>query len=273
MFQNGNIITSENSQTGSSAFLNDLSFSTTTMKCRSSLRVEQLESRFLCAADWQNPSNRLDANHSGIVEPIDALVVINDINSNGSRVLGARPSEFSGPYVDVNGDGSCGPLDALFVINALNRVEVGMVAPEVRLPNQDGEMVDVSSFVGQSAVVLYFYPKDDTPGCTVEALDFSARKTQIESLGAKLFGVSVDNVKSHNDFSATHQLSFDILADSDKQITTRYGALTEINNTPIAKRTTFIIGADGVVKKVFTDVDVLIHGEEVVAALQAGVAR
>jgi peroxiredoxin Q/BCP len=242
-------------------------------KCRSQLRIEQLESRFLCAADWQNPVNRLDANHSGIVEPIDALVVINDINANGSRVLGARPFEFDGPYVDVNGDGSCGPLDALFVINALNRVEVGMIAPEVRLPNQDGEMVDLSSLIGESAVVLYFYPKDDTPGCTVEALDFSARKGQIEALGAKLYGVSVDNVKSHSDFSSTHQLSFDILADADKQITTRFGALTEINNTPIAKRTTFIIGADGVVKQVFTDVDVLIHGEEVVAALQAGVAR
>jgi alkyl hydroperoxide reductase subunit AhpC len=69
----------------------------------------------------------------------------------------------------------------------------------------------------------------------------------------------------------THKLNFDILADSDKRVTTAYGALTEINNTPIAKRTTFIIGIDGTVKKIFTDVDVLIHGEEVVDALQAGV--
>jgi peroxiredoxin Q/BCP len=78
-------------------------------------------------------------------------------------------------------------------------------------------------------------------------------------------------VQSHSEFADGHQLSFDILSDSDKKVTTAYGALTEIQNTPIAKRTTFIIGTDGVVKKIFTEVDVLIHGEEVVAALQAGI--
>jgi peroxiredoxin Q/BCP len=125
--------------------------------------------------------------------------------------------------------------------------------------------------LGQRAVVLYFYPKDNTPGCTVEALDFSNRKAQIQALGAEVFGVSLDSVQSHYEFADGHQLNFDILSDSDKKVTTAYGALTEIQNTPIAKRTTFIIGTDGVVKKIFTEVDVLIHGEEVVAALQAGI--
>ena len=233
---------------------------------------ERLERREMCAADWQNATNRLDVNMSGLVEPLDALIVINDINQHGTRTLESKPTSYAGPLIDVNGDGTMSPLDALIVINSLNRVDVGSVAPAVRLPNQDGEMVDLSSFVGKRAVVLYFYPKDNTPGCTLEANDFSVRKNQIATLGAELFGVSVDNVQSHNYFSNQHQLNFDILADLDKKVTTAFGALTEYNGTPIAKRTTFIIGIDGQVKEVFRDVDVLIHGEEVVAALQAGIA-
>ncbi len=223
----------------------------------------------MCAADWQNAVNRLDVNMSGMVEPLDALIVINHINERGTGVLESKPANYSGPLMDVNGDGSMSPLDALIVINSLNRVDVGSVAPAVRLPNQDGEMVDLSAFLGKRDVVLYFYPKDNTPGCTVEANDFSNRKSQIASLGAELFGVSVDNVQSHNDFANQHKLNFDILADTEKQVTTAYGALTEFNNVPIAKRTTFIIGMDGRVKNVFRDVDVLIHGEEVVSALQS----
>ena len=206
---------------------------------------EHLERRDLCAADWQNATNRLDVDRSGMVEPFDALAVINDINSNGSRVLPSKPINYSGPMLDVNGDGSVGPLDAL--------------------------MVDLSTFYNKRAVVLYFYPKDDTPGCTVEALDFSVRKNQIAELGAELFGVSLDSVGSHRNFADKHTLNFDILADPEKKVTTAYGALTEINGIPIAKRTTFIIGSDGIVKQVFSDVDVLIHGEEVVAALQSGI--
>lgn len=225
----------------------------------------------MCASDWQNAVNQFDVNRSGIVEPLDALVVINNINSLGSRQLEAKPADYSGPLIDVNGDGSSGPLDVLLVINSLNRIDVGSLAPQVKLPNQDGQMVDLSTFLGKRDVVLYFYPKDNTPGCTVEALDFSARKEQIQSLGAEIFGVSVDNVVSHNQFSDQHKLNFDILADSDKQVTTAYGALTEISNTPIAKRMTFIIGKDGAVKKVFTDVQVATHGADVVAALTAGV--
>ena len=230
--------------------------------------IERLEGREMCAADWQNAVNRLDVNLSGMIEPLDALIVINYINEHGTGAMESKPVNYSGPLMDVNGDGSMSPLDALLVINSLNRVDVGSVAPVVRLPNQDGVTVDLSSFIGKREVVLYFYPKDNTPGCTVEANDFSVRKSQIASLGAELFGVSVDNVQSHNDFSNQHKLNFDILADTEKQVTTAYGALTEINNIPIAKRTTFIIGIDGRITHVFRDVDVLIHGEEVVAALQ-----
>ncbi|MCU0713589.1 MAG: redoxin domain-containing protein [Pirellula sp.] len=235
---------------------------------------ERLERRDLFAADWQNAVNQYDVDMSGVVDPYDVLMVINEINSNGMRVLSSRPVEGTPPPMfDVNGDGDIGPMDVLLVINALNRVEVGTIAPNVTLPNQRGEIVDLSQFLGKRAVVLYFYPKNDTPGCTVEALDFSARKNQISELGAEVFGVSLDSVGSHQNFADKHVLNFDILSDASKDVTTAFGALTERDGTPYAKRRTFIIGADGVVKKIFTDVDVQIHGEEVVAALQAGVAH
>jgi peroxiredoxin Q/BCP len=235
---------------------------------------ERLERRDLLAADWQNAVNQYDVDMSGTVDLFDVLMVINEINSNGMRTLSSRPTEGTLlPMFDVNGDGDIGPMDVLLVINTLNQVQVGSIAPNVTLPNQDGQLVDLSQFLGKRSVVLYFYPKNDTPGCTAEALDFSARKNQISELGAEVFGVSLDSVDSHQNFADTHVLSFDILSDATKQVTTAFGALTERDGTPFAKRRTFIIGADGVVKKIFTDVDVQIHGEEVVAALQAGIAR
>lgn len=237
------------------------------------LLAEPLEPRHLCAGDWQNPENRLDVNGSGSIEPLDALLVINDLIRFGSRVLPEKTVDYSGPLRDVNGDGFLAPIDALLIINSLIRTDEGDFAPRVQLPNQDGEIIDIASFVGENAVVLYFYPKDDTPGCTVEALDFSARKNEIESLGAKIFGVSLDSVASHEDFADKHELSFDILADTQRVATIAYGVLTQApTGEPIAKRMTFIIGKDGVIKKVFTDVQVSAHGADVVAALRSGIA-
>jgi peroxiredoxin Q/BCP len=232
---------------------------------------ERLESRQLCAADWQNAVNAVDVNRSGTVEPLDALIVVNDLNEHGDRNLPELAADYAGPLCDVSGDGVLSALDALLVVNSLNTVTVGTIAPAVRLPNQDGELIDLTSFIGEAAVVLYFYPKDNTPGCTIEALDFSDRKEQIESLGAKIYGVSLDSVDSHEEFATDHVLSFDILADENKQVTLAYGVLTQLNNAPFARRTTFIIGKDGVIKQVFTDVNVATHGGEVVAALQAGI--
>lgn len=214
----------------------------------------------------------MDVNQSGTVEPIDALILINNINQSGMRTLGAKPVDYQGPMLDTNGDGSLTAMDVLLVINTFNHPQVGQVAPSLKLPNQNGEMIDLDQLRGQSAVVLYFYPKDNTPGCTIEALDFSDRKEQIEALGAKIYGVSLDPVDSKKQFADQHQLSFDILADVDRRVTTSYGALTETaSGMPIAKRTTYIIGADGVIKKIFTDVNVNIHGGQVVAALESGI--
>jgi thioredoxin-dependent peroxiredoxin len=238
------------------------------------LFAERLEARQCCAGDWQNQANRLDVNGNGSIEPLDALLVINDLIRAGSRELSAKPSDYTGPLRDVNGDGFLRPIDALLVINSLIATDAGDIAPQVKLPNQDGEEIDLRSFLGESAVVLYFYPKDDTPGCTVEALDFSARKGEIESLGAKIFGVSLDSVDSHEQFADKHELSFDILADENRVATLAYGALTQTETgDPIARRTTFIIGKDGIIKKVFTDVQVAAHGAEVVAALREGIAN
>jgi peroxiredoxin Q/BCP len=241
---------------------------------RRRLQCEALEGRYLCASDWQNASLPMDVNRSGEVEPIDALIVINNINQLGMRPLGAKPLDYDGPMLDTNGDGSLNVMDVLLVVNTFNRPQVGQIAPALRLPNQEGEMVDLEQVRGNSAVVLYFYPKDNTPGCTIEALDFSDRKDQIEALGAKIYGVSLDPVDSKKQFADQHRLSFDILADVDRSITTAYGALTETaSGMPIAKRTTFIIGADGVIKKIFTDVNVNIHGGQVVEALESGIHR
>ncbi len=238
------------------------------------LVAEALEPRHFCAADWQNPDNRLDVNGNGRVEALDALLVINDLIRFGARTLPAKDVGYTGPLRDVNGDGSIKPIDALLVINSLIRTDEGDFAPQVTLPNQDGEVVDVRSFIGDNAVVLYFYPKDDTPGCTVEALDFSARTSEIESLGAKIFGVSLDSVGSHDEFAVKHKLNFDILSDESRAATIAYGVLTQTaSGDPIAKRMTFIIGKDGIIKKVFTDVQVASHGAEVVEALRSGIAN
>jgi thioredoxin-dependent peroxiredoxin len=237
------------------------------------LRVENLESRRLYAADWQNTLNPLDVNQSGAIEASDALSVINDLITFGARDLGVKNADYDGPLRDTSGDGRLTVLDALLVINSLIRIDAGDVAPQVLLPNQSGELVDLKSFVGEHAVVLYFYPKDDTPGCTVEALDFSARNAEIESLGAKVFGVSLDNVGSHENFADKHTLNFDILADVDRTATIAYGALTQTSTgEPIARRTTFIIGKDGIIKKVYTNVQVSVHGAAVVADLRDGIA-
>lgn len=234
---------------------------------------EQLETRALCASDWQNAVNHFDVDQSGSVVPLDVLLVINELTRNGARTLDAKAADYSGPLCDTSGDGYLSALDVLLVINDLNFIGEGDTAPAVRLPNQDGTTIDLASLRGTNGIVLYFYPKDDTPGCTAEALDFDAKKSEIESLGAKIYGVSLDAVGSHEEFADKHKLRFDILSDEQQSVTKAFGVLTETAaGVPIAARTTFIIGTDGIIKKVYRDVNVVSHGSEVVAALRAGIA-
>lgn len=337
---------------------------------RRKFHFEQLEIRTLMAADWTNATNNLDVNDSGLVTPLDVLLVVNEINSSGMRALPAKEAGVAAPaWLDVNSDNAVTALDALQIVNAINfytevpslafvnssstdpgssfiarttpnskivieqlaavlpvRLEllanaegevggvdvgavgmlvkatvtdplgrvltkdvellpgalsstvstldrssgpsVGDIAPTVSLPNQDGVQVSLNDKLTDGPVVLYFYPKDNTPKCTVQAQDLRKRSDEITALGATILGVSVDPVDSHLEFANQYDLNFDILSDATHQVSEAYGVLTEFNGKPISIRTTFIIGSDGVVKEIFRDVEVDTHTQRVIDALR-----
>jgi peroxiredoxin Q/BCP len=143
--------------------------------------------------------------------------------------------------------------------------EVGQNAPELRLPSQDGSMVDLKEFQGKW-VVLYFYPKDNTPGCTIEAHNFERDLSKYEAKNAVIVGVSVDSTDSHKDFCAKQSLTFRLLSDTEKRAVDAYGSLRD---NGIAARNTFLIGLDGKIVKVWTGVNPSGHSAEVLAALDA----
>jgi thioredoxin-dependent peroxiredoxin len=160
-------------------------------------------------------------------------------------------------------------------------VEAGDEAPDFTLPGDDGSMVSLQALRG-NPVVLYFYPRDDTPGCTKEACAFRDQKAELRRLGAKVFGVSTDDLESHRKFRDKFSLNFPLLADSDHQVAARYGAWREkvrFGKTSWGmQRSTFLIDAEGVVRKVWKDVQVDGHDREVIEAVQeiqhtAGPAR
>jgi peroxiredoxin Q/BCP len=147
----------------------------------------------------------------------------------------------------------------------------GMKAPAFSLSADDGSKVKLADLQG-SPVVLYFYPADDTPGCTREACTFRDRSAELKQLGAKVFGVSPDDVASHVKFRDKYQLNFPLLADPDHAVAEKYGAWREKNMYGKKKmgiaRSTFLIGPDGVIKKVWKAVKVDGHDAAVIAALQ-----
>ncbi len=152
---------------------------------------------------------------------------------------------------------------------ASNGPAIGEMAPEVSLLNQNGELVSLKETLKQGPVVLYFYPKDNTPKCSIQAQDFRDKSAEMQALGVTVLGVSVDPVESHLEFANQYSLNFDILADDSMTASTEYGVLTQLNGKPIALRTTFLIGSDGVIREIFRDVDVSIHGNRVLDALRA----
>ena len=105
-------------------------------------------------------------------------------------------------------------------------VKTGDRAPDFELPDQHGRPVRLAEFQGRKAVVLYFYPKDDTPGCTTQVCAFRDDITQLKAQGAQVLGVSVDDVKSHAEFAAKHHVPFPLLADTSKTVAESYGVLT-----------------------------------------------
>ena len=150
-------------------------------------------------------------------------------------------------------------------------LEPGATAPDFTLPAADGAEVTLHDLRGKP-VVLYFYPRDDTPGCTREACAFRDRKAELGQLGAAVLGVSPDDVSSHEKFRDKHALNFPLMADVDHKVADGYGAWREKvrfgKRAMGIERSTFLIDADGVVRKVWKRVQVDGHDEQVIAALR-----
>jgi thioredoxin-dependent peroxiredoxin len=151
-------------------------------------------------------------------------------------------------------------------------VEAGQPAPDFRLSDQNGQPVTLAQFRG-TPVVLYFYPKDDTPGCTKEACAFRDARASYAAAGAKVIGVSPDNPASHKRFTDKYQLPFTLAADPEKTVCQSYGVWKEKNmygkKSMGVERTTFVIDGAGVVRKVFSRVKVEGHSDQVLEVLKS----
>jgi thioredoxin-dependent peroxiredoxin len=154
-------------------------------------------------------------------------------------------------------------------------IEPGQQAPEFTLSADDGSTVRLSELRGRP-VVLYFYPKDDTPGCTREACAFRDKQSDIARLGAQVLGISPDAVESHARFRTKYDLNFPLLADPDHRVAEAYGAWrqkTMYGKTTLGiQRSTFLIDSDGRVAKVWKSVKVDGHDDQVLSALE-GISR
>jgi peroxiredoxin Q/BCP len=145
---------------------------------------------------------------------------------------------------------------------------VGDMAPNFTLPAQDGTTISLSSLRGHW-VVLYFYPKDMTPGCTIEAHNFQRDLSLYQAKNAVVLGVSVDTAGSHQQFCAKESLTFHLLADPAHKVVDKYGSLNTTAMSPIAQRNTFLINPQGMIVSEWTKVSPAGHSAEVLAALPA----
>jgi thioredoxin-dependent peroxiredoxin len=149
-------------------------------------------------------------------------------------------------------------------------IEAGAKAPAFTLTADDGSKVRLADLKGQP-VVVYFYPRDDTPGCTREACSFRDQKAALKKLGAKVLGISTDSIESHGKFRDKFDLNFPLLADEDHKVAEKFGAWREKNmygkKSMGIQRSTFLIDADGKVVKVWKAVKVDDHDAQVIAAL------
>ena len=149
----------------------------------------------------------------------------------------------------------------------------GDSAPDFQLADQDGNVHKLGDYAGQT-VVLYFYPRDDTPGCTKQACSFRDDLDAIKAEGAVVLGVSTDTAESHQKFIAKHELNFPLLVDTEAEVATRYGAWGEkvlYGRKSIGMtRATFVIGPDGLLTKVWKRAKAADHGQAVLKALRTG---
>lgn len=148
--------------------------------------------------------------------------------------------------------------------------KLGQKAPAFSLPSTSGTTVALRDYAGKQ-IVLYFYPRDNTPGCTIEACDFRDRDAKLRKAGAVVLGVSSDSLKSHDGFRAKHKLPFDLLVDADNAVAKAYGAYGEKlmygKKVMGTVRSTFLIDAAGKLAAIWSPVKVAGHAEEVLAAL------
>ncbi|WP_138379978.1 thioredoxin-dependent thiol peroxidase [Luteithermobacter gelatinilyticus] len=151
-------------------------------------------------------------------------------------------------------------------------LEVGQKAPDFTAPDETGQTVSLVDFAGKN-VVLYFYPKDSTPGCTTEAKDFSALKDQFEAQNAVILGVSKDSIKRHQNFIAKQDLKVKLLSDEQGTLCEDYGVwvLKKLYGREYMgiERTTFLIDADGIIRNIWRKVKVKGHAQEVLDTLKA----
>lgn len=143
---------------------------------------------------------------------------------------------------------------------------IGDIAPDFTLPQDGGEPISLSDLAG-APVVLFFYPKDNTPGCTTEALDFTALLPEFQALGVHVLGVSKDSLKKHENFRTKHALGIPLLSDAEGDVCERYGTWGEKKNYGRTymgiTRTTFLIGVDGRIAQVWVKVKVKEHAQAV----------
>jgi peroxiredoxin Q/BCP len=144
--------------------------------------------------------------------------------------------------------------------------DAGTMAPDFSLTSSDGSQVSLKDFKGKW-VVLYFYPKDFTSGCTLEAQNFQRDLAQYQNSKAIILGVSVDSAQSHKDFCAKEGLNFKLLSDPDGKVSTEYGSIMDYKGAKMAARNTFLINPDGKIAKVYTAVKPVDHSEQVLKDL------
>ncbi len=152
-------------------------------------------------------------------------------------------------------------------------LKVGDYAPDFNMPTDGGGYIDLGDLRDKKNVVLYFYPKDDTPGCTVEAKDFAALRDQFAKLDTEIIGVSRDEVKSHDKFKEKYCLTFTLASDETGTVTEAYGVWAEKNmygkKYMGIERTTFLINKKGIIAKIWSRVSVNGHAEEVLKEVKA----
>jgi len=144
---------------------------------------------------------------------------------------------------------------------------VGTAAPDFTLNSQEGKAISLHEFKGKW-VVLYFYPKDMTSGCTIEAHNFQRDLAKYDAKNAVILGVSMQDEKSHQEFCAKESLTFKLLADTKKEVSSKYDSVMNLGVAKLSARHTYLIDPSGTVRKVWTEVDVKKHSDEILAALE-----